>query len=190
MGNILTPNVLQKLKKQKENCIEDFTPERISNLKQQIKKAYKPGIGICATTLSRILFGYQQAIYKYEGVAYHFFNLVATRSVLNRSRKGSLFFVYKDDIGKTAFPVCRSDWHDLAPKVTETPAELFMQLATIFQKLSILFNQKDGNNNNIMCEWFQDNKCNIDRPASIYPCIANGNMTKCPFEIVENSQGI
>lgn len=142
MRKAVNSSVVEKLKTKKENCIKDFTPERISNLKQQIKKAYKPGVGICATALSRILFGYQQAIYKYEGVAYHFFNLVATRSISNRSRKGSLFFIYTDDIGKTAFPVCHSSWHNLAPQVTETPAELFKQLSDVYQKLSIVYSQK------------------------------------------------
>lgn len=110
--------IIDDLKERGENCINNFTAERISALKQQIKAAYEPGIGIGATVLSRILFGYQQAIYKYEGIAYHFFGLVATKSPENRSKKGSLFFVSINDIGKTEFPVCESVWHNYSESST------------------------------------------------------------------------
>lgn len=108
-------DTLEELRRCKELCIENFTPERVATLRKQIKKAYEPGIGIGATVLSRILFGYQQAIYKYEGIAYHFFNLVATRSDGSSSkRKGALFFVFAEDAGQTEFPVCDSEWHNLS----------------------------------------------------------------------------
>lgn len=115
MSTLTSAETLEELKRSKELCIENFTSERVANLRKQIKRAYEPGIGIGATVLSRILFGYQQAIYKYEGIAYHFFNLVATRSDGSSSkRKGALFFVYAEDAGKTEFPVCKSDWHNVS----------------------------------------------------------------------------
>lgn len=135
--------VIEELKNKKENKVNNFTPERILRLKEQISKAYEPKKGISATKLSRILFGYQQAIYKYEGLAYHFFDLVATRDTLNKTRKGSLFFVYKEDVGKTIYPVCYSDWHNLAPlddsNCKKEVSLLYQQLSDIFKKLSKLY---------------------------------------------------
>lgn len=113
-------DVVEELRRCKELCVENFTPERVATLAKQISKAYEPGFGIGATVLSRILFGYQQAIYRYEGIAYHFFNLVATRNDNSSAkRKGTLFFVYAEDAGNTEFPVCESEWHNVADIVSK-----------------------------------------------------------------------
>lgn len=109
----LTPKIKRELEESKEICVGTFTPERVEALREQIKRAYKPGVGIKASTLCNILFGYTPGIVKYEGIAYYLFNLVATRSKTNRSRKGSLFFAYTDDAlaGRISFPIVSNFLH-------------------------------------------------------------------------------
>lgn len=33
-----------------------------------------------------------------------------------------------------------------------------------------------------VCKWYQDKKCFIDIPDSVYPCPSEGDLNKCPFE--------
>lgn len=32
------------------------------------------------------------------------------------------------------------------------------------------------------CKWFKEGDCWIDCPDSVYPCVAKGNLNRCPIE--------
>lgn len=108
---MLNSNITEELKIRKELRVEDFTEERVSSLKEMINGVYEEGVGISGKVLSQILFGYQQELKKYEGIAYHFFDLVATRDP--NKKNGSLLLVRKSEIGSTLFPVAPSAYHTL-----------------------------------------------------------------------------
>lgn len=132
--------IINRLHSQKECCVSSFTPERVSVLKQQIKNAYVPGIGIMGTTLCKILFGYQQALYKYEGLAYYFFDLVATRSNGVGAKKGKLFFIYTSDVESSSYPVVASDYHDYGKKLGSSDlSNLFSELSDVCSRIAEAF---------------------------------------------------
>lgn len=106
---VVSKRVLKKLRKNQELRIDDFTKERVALLNEKINENYEEGIGISGTKLSRILFNYIQPLYKYEGIAYHMFGLVATRPV---GKQSPLFLVRISDAGRTEFPVCKSKYHN------------------------------------------------------------------------------
>lgn len=132
--------IISSLQSNKECCVSSFTPDRVSVLKEQIKNAYVPGIGIMGTTLCKILFGYQQALYKYEGLAYYFFDLVATRSNGVGAKKGKLFFVYSSDVESSAYPVVSSNYHDYGKKLGSSDlSSLFSELSDVCSRIAEAF---------------------------------------------------
>ena len=150
-------SITEALKSRGELRVEDFTEERIASLSKQIDNVYESGTGISGKVFSEILFGYQQELRKYEGIAYHFFGLVVTR---DSNRKNSpLFLVKKDEINSAMFPVAPSAYHNLSVKkaidsVWEDTSEpsistsssiissLFNELSNIYSKLSDVFSSK------------------------------------------------
>lgn len=150
-------SITETLKSRGELRVEDFTEERISSLSKQINSVYESGTGISGKVFSEILFGYQQELRKYEGIAYHFFGLVVTR---DSSRKNSpLYLVRKEEIDSAIFPVAPSDYHTLNIKkaidsVWEDTSKssvstsnsiissLFNELSNIYSKLSDVFSSK------------------------------------------------
>lgn len=100
--------VYNRLRKEGEIRVNDFTEERVAVLSEEINDNYEEGVGISGTKFSRIIYNYIQPLNKYEGIAYHMFGLVATRPV---GKQSPLFLVRIEDAGKTAFPVCQSKYH-------------------------------------------------------------------------------
>lgn len=80
--------------------LSTFTPSRVQSLKEQIKDSYESGVGISGTEFSRILFGYQQALDRYENTALKHFGMVATRDP-----KGHLFMIKKEEAGSSKYPL-------------------------------------------------------------------------------------
>ena len=140
VSEVTLSDILADLQSNKECRVSSFTPERVNILKEQIKKEYVPNKGIMGSTLSRILFGYQQALYKYEGLAYYLFDLVATRSDGIGAKKGKLFFIYTSDIDKTPYPVISSNYHEYGNKVSKKDlSSLFDELADVCSRISEAF---------------------------------------------------
>lgn len=109
--NVKVSPFVKELKDKGELRVQDFTEDRIKALKKQIAEAYKPGYGIQGNKFSKILYGYQQALSMYEGIAYRLFGLVATK---NPSLKTSpLYLVSVEEAGKTRYPVASSKWHEI-----------------------------------------------------------------------------
>lgn len=84
--------------------------EAVDNNTALINDQYAEGFGISAGALTDILFGYETPLYNYEGTALLKFGLVATRDITKP--RGPLYFVRKEDMGSTQFPIAFSTWHD------------------------------------------------------------------------------
>ena len=118
MSNIsaysISSEVEEQLIQNKQYRWKDFTPERVAYISQEIEKHYVPSVGIRIKDLCSILYGYNPARRSYEGICFHFFNLVATKN-----GKGNVFFIKKSEVGSSAFPVIPSIWHNLDTVVEE-----------------------------------------------------------------------
>jgi len=109
LSSTISSGVYETLKEAGELRVDDFTTERVDFLREEINENYEEGVGISGSKFSKLVFGYQQELKRYEGIAFHIFGLIATKDP-NR-KKGPLFLVYKDDAGKTLFPVSASKFH-------------------------------------------------------------------------------
>ena len=107
---VMSAPIVSRLKEAGELRIEDFTKDRVDFLSSQINECYEEGVGISSSKLSTIFYGYIQPMYKFEGIAFYAFGLVATRDASKKS--GPLFFVHKEDVGKTIFPAIDSTYHN------------------------------------------------------------------------------
>lgn len=112
--SIYSSEIEEEFTEHKQLMWKSFTPERVSYLTREINRAYTPGVGIQASDLCRILYGYYPARKVYEGIAYHIFDLVATKD-----GSGHIYFIKKSDIGSSSFPVISSIWHNLDLVVEE-----------------------------------------------------------------------
>lgn len=115
-SSVISSDVEELFIQRKQLKWEDFSSsiDRVNYLTSEIERAYVPSVGIQAADLCRILYAYFPARKVYEGIAYHLFNLVATKD-----GKGHVFFIKKSDIGTSTFPVIPSIWHSLDTVVEE-----------------------------------------------------------------------
>lgn len=112
--SIYSSEIEEKFTKHKQLMWKSFTPERVSYLTREINRAYTPGVGIQASDLCRILYGYCPKRSMYEGIAYHLFELVATRD-----GSGHTYFIKTSEVGSSSFPVVASIWHNYDEAVSE-----------------------------------------------------------------------
>ena len=112
--SIYSSELEEKFTEHKQLMWKSFTPERVSYLTREINRAYTPGVGIQASDLCRILYGYCPKRSMYEGIAYHLFELVATRD-----GSGHTYFIKTSEVGSSSFPVVASIWHNYDEVVNE-----------------------------------------------------------------------
>lgn len=112
--SIYSSEIEDKFTEHKQLMWKSFTPERVSFITREINRAYTPGVGIQASDLCRILYGYCPKRSMYEGIAYHLFELVATRD-----GSGHTYFIKTSEVGSSSFPVVASIWHNYDEVVNE-----------------------------------------------------------------------
>ena len=112
--SIYSSEIEDKFTEHKQLMWKSFTPERVSFITREINRAYTPGVGIQASDLCRILYGYCPKRSMYEGIAYHLFELVATRD-----GSGHTYFIKTSEVGSSSFPVVASIWHNYDEVVSE-----------------------------------------------------------------------
>lgn len=103
--------------KEKQTGWEKFTPERVQNDWVKIKEMYVDGVGISLSNLSYIMYNYVNSRRNMEGIAFHLYGLVATKS--GNTGRPNVFFIKISDIGRTEYAVCPSIWHNLDQAISD-----------------------------------------------------------------------